>query len=533
MNRRSKQAEGLVYWNPCVPLGSFSPAVSNRAHPRCDWTSVSWEGTIFGNAVPSFNGSTSYGLIADDPIFDFNSDFTVCCWMRATNVNGVTQSVVTKYRAANNTREWLLGLSDGTGQLLVQFGDPVDGTFQSQFKSSQLLVSSSVWHHVGFQQNGTSCDCFVDGQFVNTTNTFGTPLSTVFNGAARVLIGGSDAGATPSSLFSGQVVDVRIYSPRTTAISEMYNPNTRWDLYQSTDPRFRSFLSTVSTSSISPWFFRDKAMSNPVRNVLANTATAAHRRVFFDLRDASDGISAETGEAAGQPQISTNGAAWTNTGISTLTAIGNGRYYAELTQTAVATAGDWIDTRYKSGNTAETPGTSVQVIAINQNIAPGSNGGFPTVDANNAVKIQDGTGANQISLTNGLVTLAGVTHNGATIPTVTEVSQLGTQAKADVQNEVGLELVQRGLHLLGLAFVSGTVTDASPQVTDFDGDSGLSATDDFYNGRALAFTSGSLQGISRFVSDYTGSSKNFVFADGGFPSAPSNGDAFIVIGGSS
>ena len=53
------------------------------------------------------------------------------------------------------------------------------------------------------------------------------------------------------------------------------------------------------------------------------------------------------------------------------------------------------------------------------NAAAAANGGLPTVDANNAVKLQSGTGSNQISLSSGLVTLAGVTHTGAVIPTVT------------------------------------------------------------------------------------------------------------------
>lgn len=100
------------------------------------------------------------------------------------------------------------------------------------------------------------------------------------------------------------------------------------------------------------------------RLVLANQATAAKRRVYFDCRDVTDGITAETGEAGGQPQVSSDGGAWTNTGIGTLTAIGNGRYYADLTQTLVATAGTVIETRYKSANTAETPGDSVQVVAF-------------------------------------------------------------------------------------------------------------------------------------------------------------------------
>src|SRR5690349_18217817 len=95
--------------------------------------------------------------------------------------------------------------------------------------------------------------------------------------------------------------------------------------------------------------------------VTANEATAAQRRVYFHLVDATDGITAETGESGGQPQISTNGGAWTNTGIGTLNSVGNGRYYADLTQAAVATPGDLIETRYKSANTAECPGTSVCV----------------------------------------------------------------------------------------------------------------------------------------------------------------------------
>jgi hypothetical protein len=98
--------------------------------------------------------------------------------------------------------------------------------------------------------------------------------------------------------------------------------------------------------------------------VKANESTAARRRVYFDLRDATDGITPETGEAGGQPQLSTNGGAWTNTGIATLTHIGSGRYYADLTQSAIATAGDLIETRYKSANTAETPGDSVQVLGF-------------------------------------------------------------------------------------------------------------------------------------------------------------------------
>src|SRR6266850_3583569 len=132
--------------------------------------------------------------------------------------------------------------------------------------------------------------------------------------------------------------------------------------------------------------------------VPVNTAIASYRRIYFDLR-AADGLTAATAEAAGQPQISSDGAAWTNTGIGTLIAIGNGRYYADLTQATVVTAGTLIQTRYKSANTVETPGDTVAVVAYNPydsvrlgltalpGAAPATTGGFPVI----------GTGTNSVS----------------------------------------------------------------------------------------------------------------------------------------
>lgn len=69
------------------------------------------------------------------------------------------------------------------------------------------------------------------------------------------------------------------------------------------------------------------------------------------LVDAADGITPETGEAGGQPQLSVNGGAWTNTS-ATLTAVGNGTYYVQLTTSELSALGR-IMVRYKSANTAE------------------------------------------------------------------------------------------------------------------------------------------------------------------------------------
>ncbi len=77
--------------------------------------------------------------------------------------------------------------------------------------------------------------------------------------------------------------------------------------------------------------------------------------------------------------------------------------------------------------------------------------------------------------------------------------------------------------------IAGNVNDAGAAAGDFDGNSGLSASDDFYNGAVLIFTSGTLSGMGRRILDYTGSSRNIAL-ETAFPTAPTNGDTFVILG---
>lgn len=117
--------------------------------------------------------------------------------------------------------------------------------------------------------------------------------------------------------------------------------------------------------------------------VQANEEDETKRRVIFHLVE-TDGITSADNEAGGQPQISVNEDSWTSTGISVITNIGYGRYWAELDQTVIATPGTKIETRYKSLNTAECPGDSVEVVAYD-----------PTTNST----AQSGSGADEVTLT--------------------------------------------------------------------------------------------------------------------------------------
>ena len=101
------------------------------------------------------------------------------------------------------------------------------------------------------------------------------------------------------------------------------------------------------------------------RRIKGGTTQGTRTRVWFKLRDATDGITPETGEAGGQPQISIDGASgFTNTGIGTLVHVGNGSYYAELTSSTCGTGniGKLVVVRYKSANTVEAPDAYVEIV---------------------------------------------------------------------------------------------------------------------------------------------------------------------------
>lgn len=158
------------------------------------------------------------------------------------------------------------------------------------------------------------------------------------------------------------------------------------------------------------------------RLYVLSEGTAARRRFPIYLVDATDGITPETGEAGGQPQISKAGGAWANT-TATLTDIGNGAYYVELTATELNTLG-MIQVRYKSAATAEfNMDGLVSAMDIHDAVRLGLTA-MPNVASGSAgAIITSGTGTAQLSVASGRAN-ADLTHI-ATVAVSTTTAQLG------------------------------------------------------------------------------------------------------------
>lgn len=142
--------------------------------------------------------------------------------------------------------------------------------------------------------------------------------------------------------------------------------------------------------------------------------------------------------------------AWTTTPTGTIT-------YFCFGTSAGSAAAVW-DEALASHTTSGTAGERLGRIP---NVAAAASGGLPTVDANNAVKLQSGTGANQIDLSSGQVRLQ-PTQTGTTIPTVTTVTNVTNaptsgDLTATMKTSVATA-VQTGQGLLAGTCSSGSTT---------------------------------------------------------------------------
>lgn len=216
-------------------------------------------------------------------------------------------------------------------------------------------------------------------------------------------------------------------------------------------------------------------------------ATAAQRRVPLHLVDATDGITPETGEAAGQPQISKNGGAFANT-TATLTAIGNGAYYVELTATELNTVG-FIVVRYKSAATAEAQ-VAGQVVAFDPYAAYAVAGDAMDLVANavDSTSMADDTITpakfQAAAITSDVIANSAITNSKFSANAIT-ASALAADAVAEISDGVWDEPraghVTAGSFGEGVATVQGNVTGSVASVT-----AGVTLATDAVSAAALA-----------------------------------------------
>jgi hypothetical protein len=278
-------------------------------------------------------------------------------------------------------------------------------------------------------------------------------------------------------------------------------------------------------------------------------ANAPHR-VYFSMVDTAGGP--VTGQTTVATFYSADDAALATAGTAA-TEVGGGLYYKDLT--AAQFTGNSINFQATHGSAVTLTKVIIPEPALDSgevDIATSTSVTLRSAADNTAdvftgaeIEIVSGTGAGQIrtitaysasliaTMDRAFATTPaandtyiihprhGVRYSALTDPYAeTNVKQINDSAAAAILLQ---DLYEGGA-------VAGSISDASPSDTSFIGDSGLTATEDFYNNHFLVITSGALTGQARAIADYS-AAREITLASA-LPAVPANGSTFVIIGSS-
>lgn len=244
--------------------------------------------------------------------------------------------------------------------------------------------------------------------------------------------------------------------------------------------------------------------------------TAARRRFYLHLVDATDGITPETGEAAGQPQISKNGAAFANTS-ATLTSVGNGAYYVELTAAELDTLGK-ILVRYKSAATAEFQDLA-QVVAYDPYDAVRAGlSALPNAAAEAAGGLfTRGSGAGQINQdANGRIDSRAVAMANNVI-TAAAIATGAIDADA-IASDVADKLLRVKAGTTGVGSTDTTIISAN--LTE--------SQTDYWKGMFIQMTSGACNGVIRPIAAFNPTTDEITVSPA-FPTTVGPAESFVIL----
>jgi hypothetical protein len=261
-NTKSKQFDGLV---TVVGMGNWGGSVNGATYQsikslgpkivRFDTVAnrdYSQATTIFGNYGIYFNGNSGQGavIVWDGPPnvgrppgdwLRFSGSYTISAWVVINTAPGVAGGVISRCNSDNSHTNYSLDLLASSGTKLRGF-HITGGVNKSTVGTTSL--STRIPYHLTVRYDGSNIDVFVNGVRDNNSptaaaapdNTYITNIPITSKGGVYNLIGANGYNVSTSVLtfpLNGIVWDVRFYDKALpdNIIRQMYEPNTRMDLY--------------------------------------------------------------------------------------------------------------------------------------------------------------------------------------------------------------------------------------------------------------------------------------------------------------
>lgn len=164
---------------------------------------------IDSNCITS-DGTDDYIEIDDATAFDIADNLTVGLWAKNDNATiASNEFLVGRYDSGVSKREWAIGV-DPNEKIVLNFGDPADGSFEATVSSDNAIAVDS-WHHYAFTFEGGTVKVYLDGVRIPSSTTFGTTPSSLYASDIETTILAILASGSVNGPWEGNVCDVRIY----------------------------------------------------------------------------------------------------------------------------------------------------------------------------------------------------------------------------------------------------------------------------------------------------------------------------------
>lgn len=235
INKESQQAMGLVAWYSAQGrsvgmaeyLVGYAAAVQNSPGRRID--------PVLGRGV-DLNGTNQ--RINSVDIEDVTGPFTISIWAILDTLPGVgaTRELVNKGDSLGGYTLWHVN-SGGTHQV----GSTTLNAGGNTLTSVNYTLPTATPFHLSATFDGANCRYYFNGQQIgtaqaNTRNPAAIAKPLTIGAFGYYTPSGGDL--TPNRWTDGAIFDVRIYRRSLSAaeIWRLYDPQTRWELYQPPRP---------------------------------------------------------------------------------------------------------------------------------------------------------------------------------------------------------------------------------------------------------------------------------------------------------
>jgi prepilin-type N-terminal cleavage/methylation domain-containing protein len=164
----------------------------------------------------TFNGSTQYAWIADDPMFNFGSYMSAFVWVKgAEQDKGIFQQT----DGGINQRNWSLTILSNKYFRVALSSDGL--TTDKDYRSSTVFLDN-IWHFVGFTWNSGTLKLYVDGTEVNVNKVTDNIITSIYNSTSNITVACYLSSGSPTAYFIGQIDDARLYN-QPIPISQIQN----------------------------------------------------------------------------------------------------------------------------------------------------------------------------------------------------------------------------------------------------------------------------------------------------------------------